>query len=89
MVDVLNSVVGAQRTEELVTARDLELIEKGRQQGWAQGRAEFVLRALAKRGIHVDEQARQRILSCRDVATLDRWFDQAWTATRLSEVLGN
>ena len=96
-VDVLDSVVGAQRREELMIARDLELIEKGRQQGrqegWAQGRAqeraESVLRVLTARGVQVDDKARQRILSCADLVTLERWFDRALTATRLSDVLEN
>jgi hypothetical protein len=35
----------------------------------------------------VDEQARQRILTCTDVAALEKWLDRALTATTLSEVL--
>ena len=76
-----------------------ELIERGRQQGLTQGReegrqlgltrgrAEDVLRILTARGVRVDEAARQRILSCPDVATLDRWFERSLNATTLSEVL--
>ena len=68
-----------------------ELIERGRQQGLAQGRlqgrAEAVLRILTARGVQVVEEAQQRILACTDVATLDRWFDRALNATRLSDVL--
>jgi len=76
-----------------------ELIERGYQQGFAQGleegraegrlqaRAEVVLRLLTARGLHVDEASRQLILSCSDVATLDRWFNRAIHATSLSEVL--
>ncbi|HZI04274.1 MAG TPA: hypothetical protein VEZ71_09645 [Archangium sp.] len=37
----------------------------------------------------MDEQARQRILTCTDMATLDTWFDRALTATTLSEVWGD
>lgn len=78
-----------------------ELIERGRQQGLeqgkaqgleqglARGRAEDVLRILAVRGVPVDEPARQRILSCTDVTTLDVWFDRALGATRLADVLGD
>jgi hypothetical protein len=76
-----------------------ELIERGRQQGVAQGmaqglaqgsirgRAEYILRTLAVRGVPVDEGARQRILSCTDLPTLDRWFDRALNATSLATVL--
>ncbi len=68
-----------------------ELIEQGRQQGLARGlakgRAEGVVRILAARGVHVDDEARQRILTCTDLDTLDRWFEQALRATTLSDVL--
>jgi hypothetical protein len=35
----------------------------------------------------VDEEARQRILTCTDMVTLDRWFDRSLNATTLSDVL--
>lgn len=92
---VLNLVVGRQRTEELMRSYGEELIEQGRQEGLARGlargvirgRAEDILRILTARGMHLDEQARQRILTCTDVATLDRWFDKALNATSLADVL--
>ncbi|WP_309887921.1 Rpn family recombination-promoting nuclease/putative transposase [Archangium sp.] len=88
---VLHSVVDAQRTEELMRSYGEELIEQGRQQGLQQGQAkghaESVLRLLAARGVPVTEEARQRILTCTDLATLDRWFDRALTASTLSDVL--
>jgi hypothetical protein len=64
-----------------------ELIEQGRQQGLARGHAEGVLRILAARGVHVSGEARQRILTCTDLATLERWFDRALTASTLADVL--
>ena len=88
---VLNLVVGRQRTEDLMRSYGEELIEQGRQEGLARGvirgRAESILRILAARGMHLDEQARQRILTCTDVATLDRWFDKSLNATTISAVL--
>ncbi len=100
---VLHSVVDAQRAEELMRSYGEQLIERGRQQGreegrnegrkeglaqgLSQGRAEDVLRILSARGVHADEAARQRILTCTDVATLDRWFERSLNATTLSEVL--
>jgi predicted transposase YdaD len=84
---VLHSVLDEQRAEELMRSYGEELMERGRQQGLARGRAETLLRLLAARGLHVDDANRQRILDCTDVATLDRWFDQALHATTLSEVL--
>jgi len=70
-----------------------ELIEQGRQQGFEQGLrqacAESVLRLLTVRGVHVGDEAQQRILACTDMPTLDHWFDRALTATTLSDVLEN
>ncbi|MDY7226146.1 Rpn family recombination-promoting nuclease/putative transposase [Hyalangium rubrum] len=90
-VEVLQAAVGAQRVEELMPTVGEKLIEQGRQQGLleglAKGQAQSVLRALVARGVYVDAESRQRILACRDMETLDRWFDRALTATRLSEVL--
>ncbi|MCY1082689.1 hypothetical protein [Archangium lansingense] len=80
---VLHSVVDAQHAEELMKSWGEELIE----QGLARGRAEDVLRILAARGVHVGDEARQRILTCMDVATLDRWFDRALKASTLADVL--
>lgn len=62
-------------------------MERGMEKGRAQGRAEGILRILAARGVQVDEPTRQRILACTDLPTLDRWFDCALNATRLSDVL--
>ncbi len=96
---VLHSVMDARRAEALMRSFGDELIERGRQQGLAQGlekgnaqgeargRAEGVLRILTVRGVPVDEAARQRILSCSDLATLSLWFDRAINATRLADVL--
>jgi predicted transposase YdaD len=62
-------------------------LEQGLAQGVTQGRAEDILRILTARGVPVDEAARQRILGCTDMATLDRWFDKALQATAVSVVL--
>ncbi|WP_395851680.1 hypothetical protein [Cystobacter fuscus] len=84
---VLHSVLGRRRTEELMRSYGEQLIEQGLAQGLRQGRAEALLRILTVRGVQVDEVARQRILSCSDMATLDRWLDLSLKATTLSEVL--
>jgi predicted transposase YdaD len=102
MARVLKSVAGEQREEELMMTLGEKLIEQGRQQGLAEGqaaaraagrvagqavaRAEDVLRILAVRGIAVDEKARTLILTCADLATLDRWFDQALSAARFADL---
>ncbi len=60
-----------------------EYYEKAR----VQGQAEAVLRVLTERSVTVDATARQRILSCTDLATLDLWLRRAITATHISQVL--
>ncbi|AKJ03822.1 Hypothetical protein AA314_05448 [Archangium gephyra] len=80
-------MMDAQRAEELMRSYGEQLIERGRRRGLKQGLAEGLLRILAARGLLMDEQARQRVLACTDVATLEKWLDRALTATTLSEVL--
>ena len=102
---VLNSVAGELGAEEQVrTIADmlreeghakglLEGIAQGRTEGLAEGlargRAEGVLRILAARGIALNEEERQRILSCTDLNTLDQWFERALNATSLSDFMLN
>ncbi|WP_407736170.1 hypothetical protein [Hyalangium sp.] len=94
---VINSVAGEQRAKELMKTMGEELIEQGMAKGLAQGlargraleRAEGVLRILAARGVTVDDKARELILSCSDLATLERWFDRALTAIRFADLLVN
>jgi hypothetical protein len=88
---VLHSVLDAPAAEVLMRSYGEELIEqglaKGRKEGLTRGRAEYILRTLSARGVPLDDMARQRILTCTDVATLDRWFDRSLNATSLSDVL--
>jgi predicted transposase YdaD len=96
---VLHSVVDGQRAEELMGTWAEEMMERGLQegrqegreeglqQGLLRGRAEYILRILGARRVPVDEEARQRILTCADMATLDRWFDRSLNAATLSDVL--
>jgi len=91
---VLHSLVDEQRAEELMGTWAEEMIERGVQKGLAKGREEglvrmrgHILQLLTARGVHVDEAARQHILTCSDLDTLDRWFDRALNATTLRDVL--
>ncbi|WP_257459471.1 Rpn family recombination-promoting nuclease/putative transposase [Archangium lipolyticum] len=86
---VLHSVLGRQRAEELMRSYGEELIEQGRQRGRVEAQAQSIVRILAARGVHVDDEARQRILTCTDLDTLDRWFERALHASTLSDVLEN
>jgi hypothetical protein len=102
---VLHSLMDARGAEVLMRSYGDELIaegerrgekrgelkgeQRGELKGLARGRAEGVLRILTVRGVLVDDAARQRILSCTDLPTLDLWFDRALSASHLSDVLGD
>jgi hypothetical protein len=53
----------------------------------AKTRAEDVLRILDARDVPLNRSTRERILACRDLAQLNRWFDRALRAHSLAEVL--
>jgi hypothetical protein len=53
----------------------------------AEGMAESVLQVLAHRGIAVSDEARERIAACRDMETLERWFDKAFSVEAAEELL--
>jgi hypothetical protein len=80
---LLTCLMREQRVEGLMWTEGQRLRAEGRREE----RAEVVLRILAARGVRVDEQSRQRILRCRNMATLDRWFERALSAYSLSDVL--
>jgi predicted transposase YdaD len=96
---VLHSLSESPQAEELMRSMEQVLLERGmargkvegkaegKAEGVAEGMAKAVLRLLTLRGVRVGTAARKRILGCTDVATLERWFDRAATATRLSDVL--
>ena len=94
---VLRCVMREQQAEELMWTEGQRLRAEGRKQGRregrvegrAEGRAEAVLRILAIRGVRLDDESRQRILGCTDLATLDGWLERALRANTLSEVLGD
>lgn len=48
-----------------------------------------ILSVLGARGIAVADEARQRIQSQEDPATLERWLEKAVIATSIDEVLDN
>lgn len=58
--------------------RELARVEKG---------AHDVLRALRARNVVVPDAARERILSEKDEARLERWLDKAAVATSVADVL--
>ncbi|MFI2204107.1 hypothetical protein ACH47Z_25650 [Streptomyces sp. NPDC020192] len=62
------------------------LAEELRDEGRAKAKAEDVLRLLDRRGVEIQDEARERVTSCDDLDLLNVWFDRAITATSASEV---
>src|SRR5882757_4165022 len=66
--------------------------EEGLQRGLARaevrGWAECVLRVLVFRRFEVGDAVRERVVTCRDLDTLDRWFDRAYApeVTRAEDI---
>jgi hypothetical protein len=60
---------------------------EGRSEGRAEGRAEAIVQVLQARGLAIPEDVRERILACRDPATLDRWIARAALVPSATEVV--
>ena len=58
----------------------------GLAEGLAEGKRDALLRLLARRGLVLTEDARARVGACADIATLDRWFDNALAAKTVADV---
>jgi len=65
-----------------------EGVQRGRARAEVRGWAECVLRALQLRRFEVTDVVRARIGACRDLDTLDRWFDRAYApeVTRAEDI---
>jgi len=61
---------------------------EGEVEGKVEAKAEAVLQVLAARGLTPTTAQRERVLACRDLATLDRWLWQAVTAVSVDQALG-
>jgi len=61
---------------------------KGKAEGEAKGKAEALLMFLRRRALVLTEEQRQQIVTCIDLAALDRWLDRAFSVTSVNELLG-
>lgn len=76
------SKIMATRTYPFVSRTRLEAEAKGE----AKGKAEAILRVLGRRGIEVDDESRERIESCTDLAVLDGWLDRSFDVASASDL---
>lgn len=75
--------------DRLWEAKEMEIEElirnEGEAEGRARGKAEMLLRLLARRGFDLDSSAQARVLHA-SAAELDAWFDRAIDAGQLADV---
>ncbi|WP_437856223.1 hypothetical protein [Sorangium sp. So ce363] len=62
-------------------------VEKGRQQGLLEAKAQAVLAVLEARGLEVPAEVRGRVLASTDIAELDRWIRRAASVGDAGELL--
>ena len=55
----------------------------------AQAKADSLFTVLGARGFAVDDEHRNLVLACRDLAALDRWIARAVTAPTLDAVFAD
>jgi len=60
--------------------------KSGLAEGLAEGKRDALLRLLARAKLTLAPEERGRIASCTDIATLDRWFDNALAARTVADV---
>jgi hypothetical protein len=77
--------LAAQENPEL-RRREAAAEAKGETKGEAKGKAEAILTILTARGVAVSGEQRQEIMSCTDLARLDRWLLRALQASSAGEV---
>ena len=84
---LLDAALAANAVVEALAAQGNPEIRKLEAAARAEGEAESILKLLKARGIALSEAQRQVILSCRDLARLDRWLVRATLASSADEVM--
>jgi hypothetical protein len=60
---------------------------EGEAKGKAEGEAKALMMILKRRGLAMTDEQQRQIVSCADLATLDRWLDRALSVTSVEELL--
>ena len=74
--------------QEMARQRELALINRRVEvaETFEDGKAEGLLLVLVSRGFEITDETREKILSCRDLETLDEWTRLAVTAKTIDNV---
>jgi hypothetical protein len=62
---------------------------EGKVEGRVEGEARALLRILMRRRLTLTAAQRRRIVSCKDLATLERWLDRSLSAASVAELLAS
>ena len=60
---------------------------EGKAKGKAEGEAKALMMILKRRGLAITDEQQRQIVSCTDLATLDRWLDRAFSVASVDELL--
>ena len=60
--------------------------ERGPKKWLIKGKREALLRLIARAGLVLTQDEQARIATCKDLAALDRWFDNALAAKTTADV---
>jgi flagellar biosynthesis/type III secretory pathway protein FliH len=60
---------------------------EGKAEGEAEGEARALIMILKRRGLAITDEQQRQIVTCADLATLDRWLDRALSAASVDELL--
>ncbi len=74
--------------EKFFTEAHRRSYDRGKAEGTAEGEAKALLMFLRRRNLAMTGDQEQRILTCTDLATLDRWLDRAFAVASVDELLG-
>jgi hypothetical protein len=61
-------------------------VDVGRAEGAIEAKITALLKVLSSQNLHPTKKQLSRVAACRDVTTLDRWFDRSLTAATAAEV---
>jgi len=60
---------------------------KGKAEGEAKGKAEALMMFLKRRGLAMTDDQQRLIVTCTELATVDRWLDRAFTVASVDDLL--
>jgi hypothetical protein len=82
-------IEAAPSTENVMASPAEQLIQRGKAERKAEGKAEDVLAVLEAGGLSVAAEQRERITACRDLAEPDRWLRVAATTQSTAELFAD